>query len=161
MSDIKRRIITILIDNEFGALARVVELFSGRGYNIDSLNVAPVSYDNKISRIAITTRCDQKTMNLICKLLNRLIPVYRAIELTSQNFIERELAVIKIEEDKDDIAKNLIKKYNAKVISNKSKKIIIEIVDTSQLVENFISDLRANLKIDSISRTGAIAKFDS
>lgn len=156
----QKRIITILIDNEFGSLARVVELFSGRGYNIDSLNVAPVSYDNKISRITITTICDQKTINLICKLLNRIIPVYRTIELTAENFIERELALVKIIDNNKDIPQKLLNKYKAKIFNKKAERMIIEIVNNSKMINEFITEIRDITKIDSISRTGTIAKFD-
>jgi acetolactate synthase-1/3 small subunit len=161
MIDIKKRIITILIDNEFGSLARVVELFSGRGYNIDSLNVAPVSYDKKISRITITTICDQKTIDLVRKLLERLIPVYRTVELTSQNFIERELALVKIIDNNKDISQKMLDKYQAKILNEKAKKLIIEIVNNSKAINNFINEIQSITKIDSISRTGTIANFDS
>ncbi len=87
---IKKHVIAILVDNEFGALARIVELFSARGYNIESLNVAPISKDKKLSRITITTFGTSKTIDLICKLLNKIVPVYRAVELTKeQGYIER------------------------------------------------------------------------
>jgi acetolactate synthase-1/3 small subunit len=161
MNDIKKRIITILIDNEFGSLARVVELFSGRGYNIDSLNVAPVSYDEKISRITITTICNKKTIDLVCKLLNRIIPVYKSIELTSQNFIERELALVKIIDNSEDLIEKLINKYQAKVINKKVGKMVIEIVNTSKVIDEFITEIRVLAKVDSISRTGTVANFDS
>jgi acetolactate synthase-1/3 small subunit len=77
---IKKHVISILVDNEFGALTRVVELFSARGYNIESLNVAPISEDKKLSRINITTIGTTKTVDLICKLLHRIVPVHRAVE---------------------------------------------------------------------------------
>ena len=69
MTEIRRHVIAVLIDNEFGALARVVELFSARGYNIETLSVAPISQDKKLSRITITTFGTEKTVDLICKLL--------------------------------------------------------------------------------------------
>ncbi len=94
---IKKHVIAILVDNEAGALARIVDLFSGRGYNIESLNVAPINEDKTISRITVTTYGSTKTVDLICKLLNRIVPVYKAVELTKEEgYIERELALVKI-----------------------------------------------------------------
>jgi acetolactate synthase regulatory subunit len=79
MSDIlKNHILNIIIDNEFGALARVIELFSARGYNIETLSVAPVSNQQNVSVITITTNCNDKTIALICKLLQKIVPVHTA-----------------------------------------------------------------------------------
>ena len=157
----KKRIITILIDNEFGSLARVVDLFSGRGYNIDSLNVAPVSEDSKISRIAITTKCDQKTISLICKLLNRLIPVHRAIELTSEDFVERELALVKLVGDQNQVQRaiKISAKHQAKIINETENSVIFEIINEARLIDEYLVNIRKEVKPYSVSRTGVLASF--
>ena len=98
MSDIlKNHILNIIIDNEFGALARVIELFSARGYNIETLSVAPVSGKQNVSVITITTNCNDKTIALICKLLQRIVPVHTAKQVSNQH-ISQELVLLKIAE---------------------------------------------------------------
>ena len=84
---IKKHVLAVLVENEFGALARIVELFSARGYNIETLTVAPVSRDKKMSRITITTYGTDKTIDLICKLLKRIVPVHHAAELSTAEVI--------------------------------------------------------------------------
>lgn len=163
MSDdeIKKRVIAILVDNEFGALARIVELFSARGYNIESLNVAPITKDRKISRITITTSGTTKTINLICKLLNRIIPVYRAVELTREKgYVERELALVKIIGDKEKIdqAIEIANKYRTSIIDITDGAIVFEIVGTSENIDEILDRLSV-LGLEGVSRTGIAAGF--
>jgi len=90
-----RRIISILLENEPGALSRVVGLFSQRGYNIESLNVAPTE-DQSLSRLTLTTDCDDQKVEQITKHLNRLIDVVKLVDLTEGAHIERELMLVKV-----------------------------------------------------------------
>src|ERR1700685_1427823 len=95
----ERHIIAVLVDNEFGVLARVIGLFSGRGYNIESLTVAEVASDKaeSLSRITIVTSGSAKIINQIKALLNRLIPVHEVRDMTDEGeFVERELALVKV-----------------------------------------------------------------
>src|SRR5690348_3898866 len=112
---IKKHVIAVLVDNEFGALARIVELFSARGYNIETLTVAPISTDKKMSRVTITTYGTEKTVSLICKLLKRIVPVHNAADLSrdSEGYIERELALVHIigDEEKRNEALKILEKY--------------------------------------------------
>ncbi len=157
----KKHVIAILVDNESGALARIVELFSARGYNIESLNVAPISKDKKISRITVTTFGTSKTIDLICKLLNRIIPVYRAVELTKEHgYIERELCLVKIigDEEKREQAIEIADKYRTNIIDISGNSIVFEIIGTSKNIDEVIEKLSV-LGLEGVSRTGVAAGF--
>ncbi|MDB2550378.1 acetolactate synthase small subunit [Rickettsiales bacterium] len=159
--EIKKHVIAILVDNEFGALARIVELFSGRGYNIESLNVAPITKDKKLSRITITTYGSKKTVDLICKLLNRIIPVYNAVELTKEDgYVEKELALVKIigNEEKRSKAIEILDKYRSNLIDLTGDAAIFEIIGTSEAIDDIITKI-SHLGIDGVSRTGVAAGF--
>ena len=90
-----RRILSVLLENESGALSRVVGLFSQRGYNIESLNVAPTD-DHSLSRLTVTTTGDDLKIEQITKHLNKLIDVVKLVDLTEGNHIERELMLVKV-----------------------------------------------------------------
>ena len=90
-----RHTITVLVENEFGVLSRVAGLFSGRGFNIDSLSVAPTN-DESISRMTIVTRGDDQILEQITKHLNKLIDVIKVIDFTDGSAIEREMALVKV-----------------------------------------------------------------
>ena len=157
----KKHVIAILVDNEFGALARIVELFSARGYNIESINCAPINEDKTISRITITTYGTSKTIDLICKLLNRIIPVHRAVELTKEEgYIERELALVKIigNENKRQEALKVIDKYRTSVVDITGDSIVFEIIGTSKMIDEILLKL-STLGLEGVSRTGAAAGF--
>ncbi len=159
--EIKKHVIAILVDNEAGSLARIVDLFSGRGYNIESLNVAPVTKDRKISRITITTYGSAKTIDLICKLLNRIVPVHKAVELTKEEgYIERELALVKIigDEDKRKEAMEIADKYRTNIIDITGDSIVFEIIGNSDNIDELIDKLSL-LGLDGVSRTGPAAGF--
>ncbi len=162
MSDqIKKHVIAILVDNEFGALARIVELFSARGCNIESLNVAPISKDKKLSRITITSFGTTKTITLICKLLNRIVPVHRAAELTCEHgYIERELALVKIigDEQKRDKAIKIADKYRTHIIDITGDSIVFEVIGTAEMIDEILEKFSV-LELDGVSRTGIAAGF--
>ncbi len=158
---IKKHVIAILVDNEFGALARIVDLFSSRGYNIESLNVAPISKDKKISRVTITTEGTSKTIDLICKLLNRIVAVYRAVELTKERgYIERELALVKIigDEEKREAAIKIADKYRTNIVDISGDSIVFEIIGTSESIDEVLDKLSV-LGLEGVSRTGVAAGF--
>lgn len=158
---IKKHVIAILVDNEFGALARIVELFSARGYNIESLNVAPISKDKKLSRITITTHGTSKTVDLICKLLRRIVPVHTAAELTREHgYVERELALVKIigDEEKREAALKIADKYRTNIVDISGDAIVFEIVGTAENIDDILEKFAA-LGLDGVSRTGVAAGF--
>jgi len=162
MSDIIRKhVIAVLIDNEFGALARVVELFSARGYNIETLCVAPIASDKKISRITITTYGTDKTIDLICKLLQRIVPVHASAELTrSEGYIERELALVQIIGDKKIVenASQALKEFRFNIVDNEEDSWVFEIIGNSNEVEKALQILE-NYGLATFSRTGIAAGF--
>ena len=161
MTLVKKHVIAVLVDNEFGALARIVELFSARGYNIESLNVAPTSLDKKLSRITITTFGTAKTVDLICKLLKRIVPVHTAAELTrEQGYIERELALVQIiaDEQKREIAMQIVDKYRSSVVDIAGDSIVFEVIGTTETIDELLNKL-ADYGLESVSRTGIAAGF--
>ena len=161
MTLIKKHVIAVLVDNEFGALARIVELFSARGYNIESLNVAPTSLDKKLSRITITTFGTEKTVDLICKLLKRIVPVHTAAELTrEQGYIERELALVQIiaNEQKRETAMQIVDKYRSSVVDIAGDSIVFEVIGTTETIDELLNKL-ADYGLESVSRTGIAAGF--
>ncbi len=161
MTLVKKHVIAVLVDNEFGALARIVELFSARGYNIESLNVAPTSLDKKLSRITITTFGTDKTIDLICKLLKRIVPVHTAAELTrEQGYIERELALVQIiaNEQKRETAIQIVDKYRSSVVDIAGDSIVFEVIGTTETIDELLNKL-ADYGLESVSRTGIAAGF--
>ena len=160
MSDQKKKhTISVLVNDEPGALARVIGLFSGRGYNIDSLTVAPVNLSKKHSRIIIVTSGTKMIIEQIIHSLERLIQVRKVIDLTSADSTnERELALIKIipKKNKINLLKKTIKKYKAKLIFNNSRKYAFEITNSPDIINSFIVELNKIGSID-VSRTGLIA----
>ncbi len=158
---IKRHVIAILVDNEFGALARIVELFSARGYNIESLNVAPTSLDKTLSRVTITTTGTTKTIDLICKLLKRIVPVHTAAELTREHgYIERELALVQIiaDEQKREEALKILDNYRSSIVDVAGDSIVFEIIGNTNSIDEALNKL-ANYGLESVSRTGIAAGF--
>lgn len=158
---IKKHVISVLVDNEAGALARIVGLFSGRNYNIESLNVAPINKEKTLSRVNIITYGTDKTVDLICKLLNRIVPVHRAAELSKQEgYIERELVLLKIvgDEDKRQKAMEIGDKYRTNIIDVEGDTIVFEIIGTSKVVDEIIEEF-SKIEIHSMSRTGVVAGF--
>ncbi len=159
--EITKHTISILVDNEAGALARIVDLFSGRGYNIESLNVAPVNKEKTLSRVNIVTFGTAKTVDLICKLLNRIVPVHKAAELSKQEgYIERELVLLKIIGDEERKAKAMAigDKYRTNVVDISEDSIVFEIIGSSKTVDEIVEEF-SELGIDSVSRTGVVAGF--
>ena len=155
----EKHTISVLVNDEPGALARVIGLFSGRGYNIDSLTVAPVNLTKKHSRIIIVTSGTKMIIDQITHSLERLIQVKKVIDLTSgDSTSERELALVKVtsKSNKINLLKKTAKKYKAKLIFNNSKKYAFEITNSPDIINSFIFELNKIGTID-VSRTGLIA----
>ena len=155
----EKHTISVLVNDEPGALARVIGLFSGRGYNIDSLTVAPVKLTKKYSRIIIVTSGTKIIIEQIIHSLERLIQVKKVIDLTTGNSTsERELALVKVtlKNNKINLLKKIEKKYKAKLIFHNSKKYAFEITNSPDIINSFIFELNKIGTID-VSRTGLIA----
>ncbi len=153
-----RHIISILVENEFGVLSRVVGLFSGRGFNIESLNVA-VTKDPKISRITIVTKGDDLIIEQIKKQLNKLINVIRVIDMNKiPSFVGRELALIRVNPvvNKRSEVINLVNVFRGKIISISKSGFIIEITGDEEKLGAFI-ELMEPYGLTEIARTGMLA----
>ena len=151
--------ISILVDNEAGALARVIGLFSGRGYNIESLSVAEIDQDKHKSRITIVTNGSMMTINKIKSQLERLVPVHSVNDLTSEGpSIEREMALIKVvcsKNDREEVIR-LSEVYRAKTVDTTKDSFIFELTGNIEKINSFI-DLLRPLGLEDISRTGLAA----
>jgi len=150
--------ISILVENEFGVLSRVVGLFSGRGFNIESLNVA-VTKDPKISRITIVTKGDDLIIEQIKKQLNKLINVIRVMDMNEiGSFVGRELALIRVNPsvNKRSEVINLVNVFRGKIISISKSGFIIEITGDDDKLQAFI-ELMEPYGLSEIARTGMLA----
>ncbi|HKZ45968.1 MAG TPA: acetolactate synthase small subunit [Thermodesulfobacteriota bacterium] len=152
-----RHTISVLVDNEFGVLSKVSGLFSGRGFNIESLCVAE-TLDLKVSRMTIVTTGDDQVVEQITKQLNKLINVIKVSDLTAEEHIERELAMIKVNVDAKDMAEilSIVDIFRAKVIDVSPITYTIEMTGDNEKVKA-IMELLKPFGIKEIVRTGKIA----
>ncbi len=154
MADEARRVISVIVINEASVLSRVTDLFSGRGYNITSLTVAPIP-DTKYSRLTIVTSGSVHIMEQITKQLHKLIPVLRVYE--HEDMVEKEMALVKfpITENLSDID-TLCQAYNGKIVNTGENIVIAMVADEPTRVNNFLKAIkRYNPK--EIVRSGAVA----
>ncbi|MBJ6723478.1 acetolactate synthase small subunit [Geomesophilobacter sediminis] len=151
-----RHTIAVLVENEFGVLSRVVGLFSGRGFNIDSLTVAPTN-DESLSRITVVTRGDEQIIEQITKQLNKLIDVIKVIDFEPENAIEREMALIKVSAEDDHRAEVLrvADIFRAKVIDVTPKSYTLEATGAPSKVDALLELLRP-LGLKEVVRTGPV-----
>jgi acetolactate synthase-1/3 small subunit len=154
-----RHTLAVLVDNEFGVLARVIGLFSGRGYNIESLTVAEVEHDRKLSRITIVTSGTEHVVEQIKKLLERMVPVHKVHDLTVEGpHVERELALVKVVatgEARQEALK-AADMFRAKVIDTTPDSFVFEITGEARAIDEFIA-LMKPLGLVEICRTGVAA----
>ena len=151
--------ISVLVANEPGILARVVGLFSGRGYNIESLTVAETDVKKSQSRITIVTKGTPMVIEQIKAQLDRLVPVYRVRDLSVEGpHIERELALVKVKStgDKRAEAMQLADVFRAKVIDAKTDSFVFEVTGNSDKVQTFVG-LMEGLGLVDVGRTGIVA----
>ena len=151
--------ISVLVENESGVLARVIGLFAGRGYNIDSLTVAPVDADGARSRINIVTSGTPMVIEQIKAQLDRLVPVHRVADLTREGpHLARELALVKVVSDGADRSEALriAEAFRARVIDATVGSFVFELTGASDKVESFIA-LMAPMGLAEVSRTGVAA----
>ena len=159
MPDIERHTIAVLVDNEPGILARVVGLFSGRGYNIESLTVAEVDAKNNLSRITLVTSGTRMIIEQIKAQLSRLVPVHKVHDLTDEGpFVEREMALVKVASKGDARIESLrlADIFRAQVVDSTIGSFVFEITGSSEKLNAFIS-LMEPLGLAEVSRTGAVA----
>ena len=151
--------LAVLVDNEAGVLARVIGLFSGRGYNIDSLTVAEVDHTGHLSRITVVTRGTPQVIEQIKAQLGRIVPVHEVHDLTTEGpSVERELALIKVENegDKRVEALRLADIFRANVVDSTLTSFVFEITGTPEKIDAF-ADLMRPLGLLEMARTGVAA----
>jgi acetolactate synthase-1/3 small subunit len=163
MSDLKigQRAATIgvLVENEAGVLARVIGLFSGRGYNIDSLTVAPVDETGRISRITVVTSGTDMVIEQIKAQLDRLVPVHKVSDLTIEGpHLTRELALIKVVgrgESRMEVLR-LADAFRARVVDATTESFVLEMTGNGDKIDAFVALMRP-IGLAEVSRTGAVA----
>jgi acetolactate synthase-1/3 small subunit len=155
----ENHVIVVWVDNEAGVLARVVGLFSGRGYNIDSLAVAEVDKKKNISRITISTSGTPQVLQQIKLQLGKLVPVHKVADFpANKKTLLREMALIKIVSPKTQLekAKKLCKKFNSVILDKTNKSIVLQVTALRREVDKLVESL-SPLGLVSVSRTGYVA----
>jgi acetolactate synthase-1/3 small subunit len=158
-SVIEKHTIAVLVANEAGVLARVIGLFSGRGYNIESLTVAEVDAEKAQSRITIVTSGTMQIIEQIKAQLRRLVPVFKVSDLTTDGpAVEREMALIKVVSSGDKRVESLriADIFRAGVVDSTNKSFVFEITGATEKINAFIK-LMEPLGLKDVSRTGVVA----
>jgi acetolactate synthase-1/3 small subunit len=156
---VERHTIAVLVDNEPGVLARVIGLFSGRGYNIESLTVAEVDKRENLSRITIVTSGTPMIIEQIKAQLSRLVPVHKVHDLTEEGpFVEREMALVKVTGKGESRieALRLADIFRARVVDTTIESFVFEMTGSAEKLNAFIA-LMEPLGLAEVSRTGAAA----
>ena len=152
-----RHTISVLVENKFGVLTRVAGLFSGRGYNIDTLNVGP-THDSGLSRMTIVTHGDDATLEQIVKQLNKLPNVIKVQHFRDGEYVDRELVLVKVGVDSKSRAEvmQITDIFRAKIVDVQPKTLAIEITGNASKVEKFL-DLMKTFGVLELTRTGQVA----
>jgi acetolactate synthase I/III small subunit len=156
---VESRTLCVLVDNEPGVLARVIGLFSGRGYNIDSLTVSETEHEKHLSRITIVTRGTPMVIEQIKNQLDRLVPVHRVVDITAAGpALQRELAMIKVRGKGEHRmeALRLADAFRARVIDATNESFVFELTGASDKIDSFVN-LMLPLGLVEVSRTGVVA----
>jgi acetolactate synthase-1/3 small subunit len=151
-----RHIISILMENESGALSRVAGLFSARGYNIESLTVAPTD-DPTLSRMTLVTRGSDQIIEQITKQLNKLVDVVKLMDLTEHRHIEREMMMVKVKaqgEGRDEV-KRLVDIFRGNIIDVSSNAYTVELTGNGDKLDAFITALEGHVILEVV-RSGAM-----
>ena len=152
-----RRIVSVLMENEAGSLSRVVGLFSQRGYNIDSLTVAPTD-DETLSRLTLTTDSDDKKIEQIVKQLHKLIDTIKVVDLTGGSHIERELMLVKIKAVDNDVRAELQRRveiFRGNIIDVTPVSFVMEMVGNSDKLDAFL-EIVADIENIEVVRSGVL-----
>jgi acetolactate synthase-1/3 small subunit len=155
----ERHTLSVLVDNEPGVLARVIGLFAGRGYNIESLTVSETEHEKHLSRITIVTTGTPMVIEQIKHQLERLVPVHRVIDLTVAGpSLERELAMVKVRGKGEDRveALRLADAFRARVIDATTESFVFELTGKPEKIDGFV-ELMLPLGLVEVSRTGVVA----
>lgn len=152
-----RHTISVLVENKFGALTRIAGLFSGRGFNIDSLNVAPTQDPSK-SHMTIVTVGDDSTVDQIVKQLNKLVDVLEVRDFRDGEYIDRELVLIKVQTGRENRAEvaQLAELFRAKIVDVQPANVTIELTGGESKIEKFLG-LMKDFGVIDLTRTGKVA----
>ncbi len=154
----ERHVLTVVVDNEPGILAKITGLFTARGYNIDSLTVADISEDHAISRITIVTGGPPQVIDQIMAQLERLVPVYRVTDLTDEGpHVERELALVKVKGTGEHRveALRIAEVFRASVVDTTTESFVFELTGASDKIDNFVALMRG-LGLVEVGRSGVV-----
>ena len=147
-----RHIISVLLENESGALARVAGLFAARGYNIQSLTVAPTE-DHSLSRMTIVTRGDDHTIEQIVKQLNKLVDTVKVKDITDGPHLEREMLLVKVKaeggEQRDEM-KRLIEIFRGNIVDVSNNAYVLEMTGNCEKVDAFLESLDSGLIMETV-----------
>ena len=152
-----RHVITLLVENEFGVLARIAGLFSGRGFNIESLCVAE-TLDPTVSTMTLVTRGDDQIIEQVLKQLNKLIPVIKVVDLFEKDFVEREMILVKVNaspETREEVLR-VVEIFRGKVVDVGGKTYTLEVTGDENKIKAILSLLKP-LGIKELVRTGRVA----
>jgi acetolactate synthase-1/3 small subunit len=153
----RKHTISVLVENQFGVLAKVAGMFSARGYNIESLSVAE-TLDPTISRMTIVTRGDDPIIEQITKHLNKLVPVIKVSDLTGTAHIDREMALIKVEAKEKNRAEilRIAEIFRGKILDVSPTSFVIEVTGDDEKIAAFLALLKP-LGIKEVGRSGKVA----
>jgi acetolactate synthase-1/3 small subunit len=152
-----RHTLSVLVENRFGVLTRVAGMFSGRGFNIDTLNVAP-TIDPSMSRMTIVVRGDDKVLEQVTKQTEKLVDVIKVDDFRDDEFVDRELVLMRVNvtaQTRSEVLQ-ICDVFRAKIIDVRLDKLVIEITGNESKVSKFI-ELMQNYGIADITRTGKVA----
>ncbi len=152
-----RHTISVKVENKFGVLARIAGMFSGRGFNIDSLNVGP-TMDPATSRMTIVVRGDDKVLEQVTKQLNKLVDVITVTDFRDDEYVDRELVLLRVNADSRTRPEvmQICDIFRAKIIDVQPSKLAIEITGNESKINKFLA-LMANFGLSEVTRTGKVA----
>ncbi len=154
----ERHVLTVMVDNEAGILAKIAGLFTARGYNIDSLTVADITENHSVSRITIVTHGPPAQIDQIRAQLERLVPVHKVTDLTEMGpYVERELALIKVAGQGEHRveALRLADVFRAKVVDTTTQSFVFELTGAPEKIDSFVALMR-ELGLVEVGRTGVV-----
>ena len=151
-----RHLISILLQNEAGALARVAGLFAARGYNIESLTVA-ATHDADASRLSLTIFGDDTVVEQIIKQSRKLVDVLEIVELTRRNHVERELLVARVETGDEESLALCLEQHSARLLDRSDESFVVEYTGRSEDVDRFVDALGATTDVRDYARSGIAA----
>ncbi len=152
-----RHVISVLVENKFGVLARIAGLFSARGYNIDSLAVGETD-DPRFSRMTVVVHGDDRIINQVKRQLGKLIEVIEVKDLAPGRYVERDLVLVKVRYGQENREKvdSIIDKFHLEITDIVGDSVILQVVGEEEFVESALEELKS-VEIEDIARTGTIA----